>query len=253
MAIKSLINKFRKKFEWEGANFRELLTNVFSRGHKTIEERVLQDTFVDWKKQEKKLGPINFPPVENFLSSNAKLVRVGQVNGQEVSNTLKQNIMNDLRKAIEEGMQTGQLINDDVMAKFKENLRGTFSEYTEKDGLTAGKLETIALTESRGIVNNMKYDYAETLQHNNPDLLIEKEWKHYPWKSKDPREGHAEKNKEKLRIDELYKVRYYVKKAGIQIVKGVDFMKFPHDPEGGKRQNINCHCDIRFTIRRKKK
>lgn len=258
MAIKSLLNKFKKKFNWEGKNFKELIVNIFASGRKTIETRIIQDTFSDWKKQEKRIGKINFPTVEDFLSSNAKLIQVATIGSQEVTDTLKKVILNDLYKAIEEGQPTGifkrgEFLNDSVINSFKNKLNTTFTTYVEKDAVKAGKLEQIALTESRNIVNPLKYKYAMAIKNSNPDLYVTKEWQHYPWKSKEPRDGHREKNKEQLLINEKYKVNYYIKSKGQVIQKGHDYMLYPHDTIGGARQNVNCHCDIRFIVRRKKR
>ena len=259
MALKRLIDKFKKKFNWEGSNFRSLIVNVFARGRKTVEDKILQDTFSDWKKQEKKLGKINLPKVDDFLSSNANLVRIASIGSQKVTDTLKQSLLTDLKNAINENQakgifKKGALLNDETINSFKNKLSETFDGYIKKDGITAGKLESIALTESRNIVNPLKYEYAKSVVGNNPDLIMEKEWEHYPWKSKDPRQGHRELNRKKLPIDAVYKVNYYVRtKGGQLILRGMDYMKFPHDENGGARQNINCHCDIRFSVKRKKR
>jgi len=259
MAIKNLIDKFKKKFSWDGRNFRSLIVNIFAKGRKTIENKVMQDTFTDWKKQEKKLGKIELPKVDDFLSSNAKLVKLANINSKEVTETLKQKMIGDLKRAIEDNkakgiFKKGNLLNDDTINSFKNNLRETFKGYVEKDGMKAGKLEQIALTESRNIVNPLKYEYAIKVSDNNPDMEVIKEWQHYPWKSKEPRKGHREKNKEKISIRDLYRVNYYAKgKGGELILKGFDYMKFPHDPDVGARQNVSCHCDIRFNVKRTKK
>jgi hypothetical protein len=246
MAIKRLIDKFMKKFNWDGKNFRALVVNIFAKGNKTIEDKVLQDVFSDWKKQEEKIGKIDLPNVEDFLSTNAKLVRVASIKSKEVTETLKQSLLTDLRVSIEESGLRGNLLDDKTMDKFKGKLRKTFDNYIEKDGITPGKLEQIALTESRGIVNTKKYKYAISVINNNPDIRMEKIWHHYPWKSKEPRKGHA------VPFNWKFKVNYYVKVKKVWVKKGVDYMRYPHDPNIDARQIVSCHCDIRFDVKRKK-
>lgn len=258
MAIKRLLDKFKNKFNWEGRNLRALLVNVFAGGRKTIEDKILQDTFSDWKKQEKVIGKIELPKVDDLLSSNSRLIRIADDKTKEVSRTLKENLLNDLKSAIMENQKEGifkqgALLNDKTIDSFKGKLNKTFESYIEKDEIKAGKLEQIALTESRNVVNPLKYEYALRVSNNNPDLRVFKEWQHYPWKSKEPRKGHNEKNKERISIEEDFKVNYYKKKKGSFVLAGTDYMRFPHDEFGGARQNISCHCDIRFYIVRKNK
>ena len=257
VAFKRIVDKFKKKFNWDGKDFRTLIVNIFAKGKKTVEERVMQDTFASWNRQKKKLD-IELPSVTDYLSSNANLVRVSQIGSKEVTDTLKQQIMGDLRRAIDENQAKGifkrdNLLSDDVIDSFKGKMKDTFKNYNKKDTVTAGKLETIALTESRNIVNTLKYDYAIGIADSNPSISLQKTWNHYPFKSKEPRKGHREVNKATIDIRALYKVNYYKKVKGNWVLSGNDLMRFPHDPNVGARQNINCHCDISFKIKRRKK
>jgi hypothetical protein len=254
MALKSFINRLKKKHNWDGKNPFVLLTSMFAKGRKKIENRIVQETSEAWKKKEKTIGKIDLPNASDFLTSNTQLVTLSILKGQKVTDDLKANILNDLKRAIESTeikTKEGGLLSEEVINKFQSNITETFDAYKGKGTISEGKIKSIAVTESRDVINKIKYDYAQTVLNNNPDIILFKEWQHYPSKSKEPRKGHAEKNKEQKQMNELYVVNYYKKVKGAFVKAGQDYMKYPHDSNIGARQNANCHCDISFNIKRK--
>jgi len=255
VSFKSLFNKLVNKFNWNGKSLNELFISMFSSSKKKIENKILQDTFKEYKKAESKLGKINLPNTKDFLSSEAKLVKLSKFKGKEINDNLKQKIKNDLIKTIEEDKKSltfNELLDVSFTDRFKSKLSKTLNSYNSKDKDGLSKLESIALTESRNVVNSLKYNYALAVANNNRNIIVTKMWKHYPYKSKFPRKGHAEKDKESIDIRSNFIVNYYVLgKNKKQVKKGTDVMRYPHDSNSDSRQIVNCHCDIFFSIERK--
>jgi len=257
MGIKRLIQQFKEKFNWEGKNAKELIVNIFASNKKKLQESILQDTFNEYKKQEKYLGKLNLPKPSDLLSNNNTLVKLSVIDSEKVTDKLKSKLRKDLNNTIlalqgKDLFKDGNLVSDKFVSTFKGKLEKTFSSYIKEGKIKDSKLKSIAVTESRNIINNLKYAYALKVADNNTDVIIEKEWQHYPNKSDNPRQGHAEKDKERIDLRDYFKVNHYNKgKQGLLVYKGTDYMFLPHDVNASARQNVNCNCDIRFIIRKK--
>ena len=153
------------------------------------------------------------------------------------------------------GVSRGR-ISEDFVDSFEERIRETFAGYTkvDQDIGVPSNVRAIAITETRGTINEVKHDYFQRLEEKNRGLQIRKRWKHNPSLSMvEPRPGHAAMDGKEVRVDEMFEVPGFEKVDGRwEPTGGITLMLHPHDPKAGPEEVISCHCDADYVARRVK-
>lgn len=140
-------------------------------------------------------------------------------------------------------------IRPELIDRMEKRLRETFSGYTKPDSTgIPPNLRTIAETEVRSAISDIKQMYSQKLQdQNHGKLEIRKIWHHHPRLSKKPRSGHRMIDGQErplntpFRVPELKRSRNYGTSLG-----GYIYMMHPHDPSAPAEQTIGCHCDVSY-------
>jgi hypothetical protein len=209
------------------------------------------------------------PNLQDVLPKRSVFIRKGAERGKLLTDDLRTRLSGDLRRVLldfstktglptfvrRQGEAKGQ-INEDLVKEFRKQIVATFEGYTKIDpeiGVPRN-INAIAITETRSTINDIKHTYYTRLAEKNPGIVVKKRWEHHPSLSKEPRPGHADVDKRELEIDDLFEVPEYMKtKDGWEPTGGFILMAYPHDPNSGPEDVINCHCDITFLARKKGK
>ena len=152
---------------------------------------------------------------------------------------------------VRRGAKAGR-INPQVIGDFEKRIMNTFTNYTKKDKRygVPSNIHTIAVTEVRSTVSEIKEQYNQRLLEKNKDKLkMFKRWIHNRSLSKEPRPHHEQMNGRTIEGSKEFAVRRKIKKKGKWVQIGWTRMKRPHDPSAPKDQVISCNCDVDYFMR----
>jgi len=268
------LDRLQKKYKnipVKGETYQKLINEIIAHQSERITRKIAKVDKADWEKSLRKIKPkekVLVPSVESVLPKQSIFIRKGAERGELLRDTLRDRLTGDLRGAIEvwserkEGPLITRIfrkgrsidaINPKLIKNFEKNIKTTFDGYTKKDpefGMPAN-IHTIAVTEVRSTVNEIKGEYAARVLEKNPDVEITKEWRHNKSLSKEGRPGHIKINGTKVGQKEKFHVERYTKKRGKWVMIGITLMKYPHDPDAPPDQVIGCNCDYVIRIRKK--
>jgi hypothetical protein len=246
----------------KGRKYRSLIAEVLARNNEKISSAVGRLTNENYKVSTRGLGKnkaktIKLPELSKVIPQRSIHLIKGQDQSKLISETLRNQLQNDLRASlkkfdgtgeqrmeIQRGVSTGK-INPKLIDDFQNRIQQTFQSRTKRDKKTGvpPKVKNIAVTEIRSTVGSIKRAYQEQVLKNNPDLISEKTWLHNRRLSKKPRVPHAEINGLTIPSKELFVVR--------NDKGGFNLMSAPHDPTAPAGQVIGCNCDIVYKFRLK--
>lgn len=192
---------------------------------------------------------INFPKVEDLIPLENIQVIKSKERGKLITQSLKKSLNEDLKTALFESekspiRQRGVLastMNPEVTKYFKGLITDTFKNYTKRTGKgMPSNIETIAVTETRRIINKSKDDYISSLAFKNPDTVrVMKVWRHNPHLSKNPRDNHSVMNGQEINNSDFFQVPNPKD-------NGFTAMRYPHDNNAPANQVIGCHCECEY-------
>lgn len=267
--VKWLFDRF-KKVDWKGEKYQELMEKIL--GHNSLKrEKVLGK--ITKNKWDKALGKITtkekqfvLPDLSDVIPRKGITLNKAALNGKRISNTLRDQIVNDLKESMttftaKTGEQnivvrrgrTAGVINPKVFNSFEEKIKNTFSGYVKSDSRykMPTNIHTIVVTEIRSNINNTKQQYMEELLKKNRNIEIKKKWIHNRMRSKEPRKGHIEAgDSPSILFNEKFRVNRYKKKFGRWIWTGIITMDCPHDSKADAEDVINCNCDIKYYVKK---
>lgn len=247
-----------------GNNYNALMRDILIKNNQDIAQATAKLSDDHWNKSLKKISkPKRFilPDVSEVLpEENVHIVKAAE-QGQLMSNTLRERLSQDLRDAMDEfrtkvtdepaflrrrGIKAGT-INPKVIDLFQGKIAKTFENYTKVDPQfgVPSNIKTIAVTEVRTTINDIKDNYVKTLLDKNPDLGMKKTWKQNKELAKEPRRGHSEVNGLTINQNEKFMVPLYNKK-GLKI--NTTPMDRPHDPSAPAEQTIGCNCELEYFV-----
>jgi dsDNA-binding SOS-regulon protein len=268
------LDRLQKKYKnipVKGETYQELINKIIAHQSERITRKVAKVDESDWKKSLKKIKPkekVLVPSVESVLPKQSIFARKAAERGELIKDTLRDKLTGDLRQSVDawnkrkEGPLITRIfrkgrsidaINPKLIKNFEKNIKGTFDGYTKKDPVLGmpTNIHTIAVTEVRSTINEIKGEYAARVLKENPDVEVTKEWRHNKSLSKEPRPGHVKINGTKVGQNEKFHVERYTKKKGKWVMTGITLMKYPHDPDAPPDQVISCNCDYILRIRKK--
>src|SRR5271157_481803 len=196
---------------WTGAPYRELIKQIIANNSQNIQNKVVRMSKDHWdkalKKIEKKEKRFIMPDVSSTLPQRAVYIRKAAEKGNLIGDTMRDALTKNLKDALNKftpktneptylrrrGEKAGT-INPKVIKDFEKNIRATFENYVKKDKILGvpSNVRTIAVTEVRSSVNEIKGQYVHQLLQKNPDLESVKLWIHNRSMSVEPRRGHQE-------------------------------------------------------------
>lgn len=265
---KIYLNRLAKKYginpnNVKGANYQTLMNDILARNTKNIAETTAKLSDEHWTKS---LGKVStkekrfiLPDISEVLPENQIFIKKTAESGQLITNTLRDRLSKDLNDALNEfktkqtdeqafvrrrGTKAGT-INPKVIDLFQEKIIETFENYTKKDprfGIPSN-IKTIAVTEARSAINDIKESYTNDLVEKNPDIRMRKKWIQNRSLSKVPRQGHGVVNGTSVDKNEKFLVPLFNKDG--QLIETTP-MERPHDPNARLEQVIGCNCDVEY-------
>jgi uncharacterized protein YbcI len=250
-------------------DFSGVMNDIIANNHQSIQNAVARVKVDEMNRAAVKVRrsstkQLVVPTLEEVLPKRSVFIRKGQEQGRLMTDTLRDKLTKDLRESVAEFLKTGQgsmqykkgekrgTINPKLVAQFRNKITDTFAGYT-KPGATGvpPNIETIARTEVRSAIDDIKHTFNTRLQERNPGRIqIVKTWVHHPSLSKEPRENHAILNGQTIPIDAHFSVprTQWVKGRGLSIT-GTTLMLHPHDPSAPVDQIASCNCECTYETR----
>lgn len=267
------IDRLQKKYEGvkvSGNNYAELVKQILDTNIGNVERSMSRKAAKKWNEfSEKRFRTdreirLVLPASEEVIPPRALQILKAAEKGELIRDTLRDKLTKDLRETLfafdDQKYITGRgalagRINPRLVAEYEKKIRGTFQNYTKKDPKfgVPKNVKTIATTEVRSAVNNVKNTYTNRMIESNPNLIVKKTWIQNRSKSKEPRQGHNQINGVTIDYNDFFKVPLLVKRKGRYVLQEVSLMRHPHDPAVDRAQNINCHCDFDIKVLKKKK
>ncbi|TGK36229.1 hypothetical protein [Leptospira andrefontaineae] len=246
--------KSQYKGKWDGKNYSDLIKRIVVENQEKISSSILQadkdrlhknlKSILPKGDKEKDFGP---PEISYALKRSSSLIK-----GADKAKLLSQTRRDEIRKVIKRVLdaeptqtKTGA-IRKDISKKVETALKGYFEGYTKNSppyGIPSN-LHTIAVTETRTLLNGVRREYLKMTQKELPDFSIMKSWVHNGSLSKNARDNHQSMTtKSEIPMDKKFKL------------KGADgktyMVEGPHDPSLPAGEIIGCNCEERYRIVKK--
>lgn len=269
------LDRLKKKFaglKVSGNNYKELIKEIISVDTGNVQRKIMRITNDKFSKVAKKYRAreirMVLPGKEDVFPKHAVHVRKAAESGELISDSLRDQLTKALRErlntfsgktgeqsfVVRRGAKAGQ-INKKLLTGFEQDITDIFTNYTKKDkkiGMPKN-IHTIAVTEVRSSINEIKGEYVNKLLEKNPELEIKKKWVQNRNLAKEPREGHSRVNGKVVKFNEYFTVPIYKIVKGKNKKAGMTLMKYPHDPQAPADQVIGCNCDYDIIITKKPK
>ena len=256
---------------WKGETYRDLMTHIIGNQTEKIAKKTLQVSQESFQKVLSKVkGEKRFvlPNIQEVLPKRSIFFRKGAEKGKLLTDTLRDKLTADLKDALGEFGKTGEpsmvmrrgemagRISTKLIKKFRERITNTFDAYTKKNPAFGGvprNVKTIAITELRSTINDIKHQYVKTMLNQNPEYEVEKVWIHNGHLSKTSRLGHVKVSQNKpIPALSYFSLPVYKTVKGKQKFTGEYLaVLHPHDPRLPAEQIINCKCDSEYVIKKK--
>ncbi len=256
----SLVPKERLRTQ----KYEAVVSKIIEENNATIDRRILEIDKGNMEKTLQRFKPgikktFILPDITEVLPKRSIYAIKAAESGKAISDTIRQKLGDKLRQVLKDekgphyirrrGIGAGTL-NPKAIANLEKGIREVFETYTKKDpklGIPSN-IHTIAVTEIRTTVNNIKRSYIESVQKQNPGAKIKKEWIQNKMLTKEPRRGHSRVNGSVKELSEKFQVPVYNKIGKRYYISGYVSMSGPHDETASKDQKIGCQCELKYTI-----
>lgn len=255
------LDRLREKYGWTGGKYRDLIKRIIATNRDNLARGMARMSKRDFEKAQRKVSTQEkrfvVPDEGDVVPKRAAHVRKAAINGQKITDTLRDRLTKNLRDRMREFTpQTGEAtyltrrgsragrVNPKLVDKFQKDIRKTFESYTKRNPEydMPSNIRNIAVTEFRSTVDEVKYQYMVKLQEKNPDFEIRKRWIHNKRLSAEPRDNHEAMEGVTVRFDEPFMVP--------SERRGKIAMRYPHDSQAPEEEVIGCHCDFDVLVRR---
>lgn len=262
------LDRLRRRYGFTGKKYGDLMEKIISNNVESVSRAVSRISNDNYKKQFKKYRTKErrfvLPNIQEVIPKRSVFTRKGAERGVLLTDTLKTELDKQLRSILTDfksrkrpvfirrtGKERGR-INPQVIGEFEKRIVQTFTNYTKKDkryGIPSN-VHTIAVTEVRSAVSDIKELYNQTLLAKNRDKLkMFKRWIHNRSFSKEPRPHHQQMDGRTIEGSKQFAVRHKVKRKGRWVQIGWTRMMRPHDPTAPADQVISCNCDLDYLMR----
>ena len=261
------------KMKWSGAKYEDLMSQIIAFNAEKVAKKSLQISEESFKKVLSKVkGEKRFilPNISDVLPKQSVFIRKGADSGKLLTDTLRDRLTGNLREALREFDRTGTpsmvmrrgeaagRISPKLIREFKDRISETFEAYTKKNpqfGGVPANIKTIAVTEMRSTINDIKHQYVKQMVLHNPGTEVKKRWIHNAALVKQGRPGHVKlASKAPIDADAYFKVPVYRLEGGkMKFTRQYLNALHPHDPNLPAGEVIACSCDLDYIITEKKK
>ena len=246
----------------KGANYRKLMKDVLANNSENTARATTRLSQDHWAKSLKKVKRTKgrqfiIPSVEETLPKRSVFIKKAAEQGNLISDTLRDRLTANLRSSLENfrtaktdepafirraGTKAGT-INPELIKQFQKDITETFESYTKTDPKfgVPGNVKTIAVTEMRSTINEIKHSYNRELMSRNPEMMMRKRWQQNKKLAAVPRKGHMIVHGVEIDMDSDFEVPLYNHK-GKKI--GTTKMQRPHDADAPLEQVAGCNCDV---------
>lgn len=214
-----------------------LLAHVKDNGQELLDldERSLVNSEVTLLKARAKL------PDTATLLRGTKAFTDANLRGQAISKSAQEEISRAIRRVIKrEGLTTTRgTIRKNLAKKIEQELQEKVFKPRKLGGRglkAPGKLKNIVRDETRGLANNVRFDYMQEVKERSGKNLLKK-WKHNPHLSKENRIKHVRLGRKKAIPSDAY------------FNVGGTRAQRPHDPVLPLEEKINCNCELIYTFK----
>lgn len=265
------LDRMRKKYGYRGEPYSELIQKILINNKENISRKMIRMNSSFWDKSLKKITPeykrFIIPSLEDVLPKRSVFALKAAEQGKLIKDTLRDSLTKNLRDTLKTfTLKTGEAnyiirrgetagrINPKLVKEFQSKITTTFRNYTKRDPKFKVPLniKTIATTEIRSAISNIKNTYINSLVEKNPDLELKKIWIHNKSLSKVSRRGHLRLNNKKIPYNKNFIITRYRKIGKRWYKAGTIEARYPHDPNLPPEEVINCNCDIDYISRIKK-
>ncbi len=254
----AFLDRIKDKYGFTGGKYQDLITQIIDRNTTNISKAVAKVSKENYERGLKKIKKAEkrfiIPDISEVLPNRDIMVRKAADKGKLITDTLRDDLSQKLRDVLtistpktqearflaRRGKTAGR-ISPTIINEYEKQITGVFSEYTKKgkSEKVPSNIHSIAVTEIRSTVNDIKNEYATTIvEKNNGQVIMKKTWIHNPRLSRKPRLHHVEMNGHSIPLDEMFLVG---NEKG-----GSTSMRYPHDPAAPPEQVISCNCDVEY-------
>lgn len=268
------LNRLRDKYpeafnpgQASGFNYSQIMGEILANNAEATQRAVARIKNENLAKQASRIKrstakQLAVPDLAEVLPKRSVFIRKGAQNGQIISETLRDRLTADLRATVKEFMAEGKgsmqyrrgeargQIRPELVTRMEDRLRQTFEGYTKPDAQgVPSNLRTIAETETRSAISDIKHQWAQRVQDaNRGSLRMVKTWRHHPSLSERPRSGHRMLDGKTIPMDAFFRVPLLIRdKRGFRWGE-IENMLHPHDPTASAGNTINCKCNCDYGI-----
>jgi|WetSurMetagenome_2_1015567.scaffolds.fasta_scaffold20333_8 hypothetical protein len=265
------LRKRYPKTVFSGSNYAKLMEAILTHNSEKIANKTSQMTKESFKPLISKIGPgeekrFILPDISDVLPKQSVFIKKGAEQGKLIRDTLRDALTKNLRDTLAEhhgkglasmvakrGSTAGR-IQPDLIDSFQRAIESTFEGYTKR-GIANGvpdNIHLIAIMEVRGTVNEIKDNYIARMIAVNPGYEVRVKWIHNDRLVKIPRQSHKVLDGTSVPYGESFRVPYIVLEKGKQVLKGIDYIRYPHSPDCPARQKFGCNCEAEYFIKKRK-
>jgi len=274
------LDRLMQRYGWTGGAYRSLMTEVIAAQSQQVSNRIGEVQKAKLDKQarlaERRTGTkLRVPDLSEVLPARSVHIRKAADRGKLLSDRLRSSLTRELRTAVLDWMAEGKPLmqgargekrgrmNPELSRQFEDKVRAVFASYAKRDpsiGIPPN-CRTIADTEIRASVNEIKHGYVARLaEQNREGFEVMKTWVHHPELSKDPRPGHHALNGKSVPLDGYFRVPTYERIGTVKSGPGAGRsrwrktgkfveLRHPHDPQAPIEEVASCHCEADYTMR----
>lgn len=263
--------RLKGEYGWSGKKYRALMNRIVAENHGRIARSVGSVRVAELRRFAAKAGPawkqVALPNLEEVIPKRSVAIRKAAVRGKLMTDAMRDDLSARLKATMERfqtrtgepnytyriGQKKGRM-NPKLTEEFRREVEKAFRGYVEVDpklGMPPN-IATIAVTETRSVVNDVKSEYFRKLAEKNPDVEVRKRWVHNAGLSDEPRPAHRAVDGKEVGLEEDFELPVFAKEGKRWVRKpGKVRLAHPHDPRGEAGDVINCHCDCDYIARRR--
>jgi hypothetical protein len=253
------LDRLRKRHGYTGEAYKELMGKIITENTESIAHaigRITSENFKTKLKNYRAAAKIfTLPDITEAVPKRSVFIRKGAERGTILTDDLRTALAKNLREVLSKpeyivgrGKYAGRL-KQGILFDFQDKIKETFEGYVKRDKLLGmpRNIYSIATTEIRPVVAQVKQGYVANLRKKNPDIDVTKTWLHNMTLLKDrknARPHHVALNGVSVAFDE----DFVVKDKEIGITYRVPH---PHHESLPAEQVISCQCEVVYRIRKK--
>lgn len=243
MTIRELTRKYRK-----AGTYAELVQEVIAHNTEKVVRGLGRVSEARYRRAADRAlgrGALELPRWDEVVPARAVWLRKSMESGEVISETLRARLTAAMRAELvdwrgAEGAAPGR-VPPELLRRLEGRIALEMQSYTRPSAPgRASSARTIAVTEARSAVDEVKFEYAKAMALANTDrLAVRKRWKHNDSLVRAPRPGHRALDGAEVGLYESFTV---------QTPRGPVQMMYPHDPSAPAGEVIGCQCDYDVVV-----